>query len=173
MSEQLSAEHLRSLLDYDPLTGDWTWRVDRKTGRGAGRLHIAAGSKAGTLSAEKGYRKIGIDGRRYWAHRLAFLWMTGEWPAQHVDHIDGDGGNDAWQNLRDVSRSVNMQNRRHACADSASGILGVSFNKSRSKWVAQLTTGKQNKGLGYFDTAEAASQAYIAAKREHHPGNTL
>lgn len=169
----LTAEALRELLSYDPATGEWTWLVDLKTGRGAGRVHVIAGSKAGTLSSAKGYRKIGVNGKRYWAHRLAFLWMTGEWPLLHVDHIDGNGGNDAWVNLRDVSQSVNMQNRRRACADSVSGILGVSFNTARKKWVAQIVTGGRNLGLGYFDTPDAASAAYIAAKRDLHEGCTL
>ncbi len=170
---ELTAERLRSLLSYSPDTGAWTWLVDVKTGRGNGRLHMAAGSTAGALASPKGYRKIGIDGRSYWAHRLAFLWMTGEWPAKHVDHIDGDGSNDAWLNLRDVSRSTNMQNMRRARCDSATGVLGVTFNKRRQKWIAQITSGGKNKGLGYFDTADSAHQAYVAAKRIQHEGCTL
>ena len=173
MTFQITQQRLKEVLTYDPCTGHWTWLVDRKTGRGAGRVHIKAGSRAGAIAHANGYRKIGIDGRRYWEHRLVFLWMTGEWPKNHVDHIDGDGGNNAWKNLRDVTRSVNMQNRKHATKSSLTGILGVTFNRNRKKWVAQITINKVPKGLGYFETSEAAHLAYLAAKRQLHQGNTL
>lgn len=136
-------------------------------------MHMKAGARAGAISSAKGYLKIGIDGERYWAHRLAFFWMTGEWPKHHVDHIDGDGGNNAWGNLRDVTRSVNMQNRKRATKDSLTGILGVTFNRRRQKWVAQIALNNTSKGLGYFETADAAHLAYLKAKRQHHQGNTL
>lgn len=173
MNDLLTQERLKEMLSYDPKTGHWTWLVDTKTGRGAGRVHMKAGSQAGAVSHAKGYRKIGIDGQRYLAHRLAFLWMTGEWPKHQVDHIDGDGGNNAWNNLRDVTRSVNMQNRKRATKDSLTGILGVTFNRNRQKWVAQITINNAPKGLGYFETSEAAHHAYLEAKRQLHPGNTL
>lgn len=173
MKAELNQERLRELLTYDPTSGTWSWRVDMKTGRGNGRVHMAAGASAGAVSSAKGYKKIGIDGRRYWAHRLAFLWMTGEWPSSNVDHIDGNGGNDAWANLRDVDHPTNMQNMKRARSDSATGILGVTFNKARQKWVAQITKDKKNIGLGYFDSADAAQAAYITAKRQLHAGNTL
>jgi hypothetical protein len=169
----LTQQRLKEVLHYDPLSGEWTWLADMKTGRGAGRVHIKKGTRAGTVSSAKGYRKIGVDGRRYWAHRLAFLWMTGEWPKHHVDHIDGNGGNDVWTNMRDVPRGVNMQNVRRATVDSLTGILGVTFNRARKKWVAQISINSKSKGLGYFDTADAASAAYLSAKRQLHAGNTL
>lgn len=134
---------------------------------------MAAGSPAGGLSHAKGYRKIGIDGRPYYEHRLAFLWMTGSWPSQHVDHIDGNGGNNAWSNLRDVNRSQNLQNRRSATRTSKTGFLGVTFNRRAKRFAAQISTGGKNIGLGYFDTAIEAHQAYLCAKRQQHEGNTL
>jgi hypothetical protein len=168
----LNQEQLKSVLRYDPMTGLFTWLSDVRTGRGNGRVQIPAGTVAGaTANKTKGYLKIGVNGRRYYAHRLAFLWMTGAWPNLHVDHIDGDGSNNRWANLRDVSRSVNLQNRKAATAKNTNQLLGVTKNHKR--FMAQISTAGCWKYLGTYDTPEQAHEAYIKAKRESHEGNTL
>lgn len=169
MKAPLTPERLKSVLHYDPETGLFTWLVDMKTGRGNGRIHITAGSKAGT--PDRGYTRIGVDGTRYWAHRLAFLWMTGSFPKLHVDHMDGDHSNNKWVNLRDVSHMVNMQNRRKPAAGSAYGLLGVAANHKR--FLAQIVVDKKYIYLGTHDTPLQANAAYLKAKRELHIGNTL
>ena len=100
----LTAERLRELLDYDPLTGEFRWRA-------ATNRHICIGAVAGRVE-KIGYRRIGIDGAIYAAHRLAFLYITGEMPKQ-VDHINGIGMDNRWSNLRQASQiaSNNMFKR--------------------------------------------------------------
>jgi HNH endonuclease len=101
---ELTAERLRELLSYDPTTGQWTWLVTRGS-------TAPAGSIAGTIYSN-GYRYITIDYRRYFSSRLAFLYMTGEWPQHEVDHIDRCSSNDKWDNLRPATRSENNANLR-------------------------------------------------------------
>lgn len=167
----LTAERLRELLLYDAITGNFTWLADMRTGRGKGRVTTVAGSKAGCVCSDRGYQKIGIDGGRYYVHRLAFLWMTGQGPVHHVDHIDGNPRNNAWANLRDVTRFTNLQNRHHSPAGSKLNLLGVTANHKR--FMAQITTNKQYRYLGTFDTALEAHAAYVAAKRQLHEGCSI
>lgn len=169
MKVTLTQERLKSVLHYDQDTGLFTWSVDMKTGRGNGRIHVKAGSKAGT--PDRGYIRIGVDGTRYWAHRLAFLWMTGSFPQLHVDHMDGNHSNNKWGNLRDVSPMVNMQNRHGPTSRSAHGLLGVAANHKR--FMAQIVVDKKYVYLGTHDTPLQANAAYLKAKRELHIGNTL
>lgn len=159
----LSAARLRELLHYNPETGVFTWRVGRKGVR-------CAGAVAGAMNA-RGYWRIGVDNRRYLAQGLAWLYMTGEFPPGDVDHRDGARANNRWANLRGVTRSVNNQNQRRARKDNRAGLLGVSPN--RRKWAASINVDGVKTHLGSFDTPEQAHAAYLAAKREWHPGNML
>lgn len=159
----LTAQRLRELLHYDPETGVFTWRV---ACRGT-----AAGDVAGCV-IDGGYIRITIDKRFHRSHRLAWLYMTGTWPANDIDHIDGNPSNNALANLRDVTRSVNLQNRRAAMGhNTTSGVLGVS--SKRNKWRARIKVDGRHVSLGHFDTIEEAQAAYLEAKRAHHPGNML
>ena len=98
----VSAERLRELLHYDPETGIFRWR-NWRTG--------PAKETAGRPSQR--YLQIQVDGRRYQAHRLAILYVTGVWPPDVVDHIDGDGFNNRIANLRSATKSQNLHNRRN------------------------------------------------------------
>lgn len=160
--DDLSAERLRELLQYDPESGLWTWRFARA---GVPR----AGMPAGCMSRR--YVVIGIDGKLYRAHRLAWLYMTSEWPKNHVDHINGNGADNRWENLRDVSRFVNLQNRHRADVDSSSGVLGVS--KFGSTWKAEIRSLGIRKYLGTFASKEDAHAAYLAAKKAMHPESQI
>jgi hypothetical protein len=160
----LTAERLRELLAYDPMTGTFTWRI--KPCR-----RIVVGSIAGTV--RKGRRSIGVDAKEHFASRLAWLYMTGAWPQGVVDHEDTDPSNDRWLNLRDVTQGVNSQNRRRAHKNSRTGVLGVSLCAQTGRLKAQLQTPAGRIWLGRHDTAEAARAAYLAARRQHLEGNTL
>lgn len=106
-------------------------------------------------------------------HRLAFLYMTGEWPAHQVDHINADRADNKWANLREATISVNAQNRRAALAGSSSGLLGASWDSKHERWKAQIRVNGRTRHLGYFGSPEAAHQAYLMSKRAHHAGCTI
>lgn len=161
---ELTAERLRELLDYDPVMGVFTRRIGR-------RGTSAAGSKVGTMGGN-GYLQAVVDGEQHYAHRLAWLHVTGNWPAAQIDHIDGDKSNNAISNLRDVPQSVNQKNRRHAMStNKSSGLLGVSANRGR--WQATIRIDGKHRFLGRFDTPEKAHEAYLDAKRKYHAGCTI
>ena len=88
----ITQKHLKEILDYNTETGIWTWRVNQ-----ARRIKI--GQRAGTIISD-GHRHIGISGKFYKAHRLAWLYMTGEFPKDEIDHINGVPDDNRWCNLR-------------------------------------------------------------------------
>ena len=150
----LTAERLRELLHYDSDTGVFTWRVDRRGGRKAGDV---TGARHG-----RGYVVIGIDNKLYLAHRLAWLWMTGAWPEDKIDHMDLDRANNRFANLRPATESQNKANaplRR----DNTSGFKGVSWHSAVNRWAAQIHHNKRHYHLGLFDRPEEAHDAYVAA----------
>lgn len=155
-------ERLRELMDYDPGTGHFTHKPGQKWRR--------AGKVAGAIN-NLGYRLIRVDNRLYRAHRLAWLYVHGEWPAGEIDHINGKRDDNRIENLRDVTVSVNQQNRKRAAANGSTGLLGVSTAKARYR--AAIALDGASFYLGSFDTAEEAHEAYLAAKRKMHAGCTL
>lgn len=148
------------LLEYNQDTGHFFWKVS--PGRRA-----KAGSLAGTID-RKGYRRIAVRGHIYKAHRLAWLYVYGIWPGEDIDHINGNRDDNRIANLRDVSRSENLQNQRVAMATSKSGLLGASFDSTNGAWRSQIRTDGVYKFIGYFATAEEAHRAYVEEKRLAH-----
>lgn len=160
-------ERLREVLSYDPETGVFAWRYTGRRGK------PAAGALAGSKDP-RGYVQIRVDGKLYWAHRLAWAHVHGEWPSGEVDHMDSDKGNNRISNLRDGSKSLNMQNLRHPMrSNRSSGLLGAHWFKSANKWKSAITVDGRTRYIGLFDTPEAAHAAYVAAKRQLHAGCTL
>jgi hypothetical protein len=158
----ISVQRLRELLDYDPSTGLFTWRVTHHP-------KCKAGAIAGTKGTAK-YVVVCIDRVLHYAHRLAFLHVMGRPAVGDVDHVDGDTRNNRWANLREGTRGQNMQNRR-PISNNATGFLGVC--KYRGRFAAQITVNGVHQNLGVFDTAEEAHEAYIKSKRSLHEFNTL
>lgn len=152
----LNAARLRELLSYDPETGVFTLRVARGS--------EPAGAVAGHL--ERGYRRISVDGKLYYAHRLAWLYVYGTWPLLHIDHINNTRDDNRISNLRDVSRTVNNQNLKVAQANNKTGVLGVYFHKKANKYQASIMVNGVRKHLGLFASSGDASAAYLEAK--HH-----
>ena len=165
---RLTQERLKAVLDYDSTNGLFNWRVSNN-----GRIRV--GQRAGSLKPPLGYVQIKVDRVLYAAHRLAWLWVHGTFPENHIDHIDGDHANNRLANLRDVPVGINAQNLRRARSNNESTkLLGVSRrNKTRGGFQARIRFEGKEKRLGTFPTAEQAYAAYVAAKRELHPGCTI
>ncbi len=163
---ELSATRLREVLRYDPGTGLFTWLVSPSS-------QVRAGDIAGSLDKRHGYIYIGIDGRLHFAHRLAWLYMTGAWPIRKIDHRNTVKNDNRFDNLRDVTQRVNLQNQIGPRSNSSSGYLGVAWDKARGKWISHIKTDGRQKFLGRFDDPAAAHAAYLSAKRELHEGNML
>jgi hypothetical protein len=160
----LTAARLRELLSYDSDAGLFTRLV---SGRGRGSV---AGNIAGCKNTH-GYIRIGIAGRIYMAHRLAWFYTHGVWPAGDIDHINGEKSDNRLSNLRDVSTSVNMQNQRAAQPRNASGFLGVTRHGSR--FEASIKINGVNRYLGSYGSPQEAHAAYLQEKRRIHPGCTI
>lgn len=163
-----SLADVRRLLSYDPESGVFTRLVS--TG-GA-----AAGSVAGYV-AVRGNRSISVNKKRFAEHRLAWFFMTGEWPKNEIDHIDGNPLNNRFSNLREATSSQNKQNRHKARSDNKHGLIGAYKHcvsaKGVTRWRARIQVDGVVKHIGLFDSAELAQAAYIEAKRQLHPFNTL
>jgi hypothetical protein len=152
----MTPDRARELLDYDPATGVFVWRVDR-TGP----------AKAGTIAGRRdggGYVQISVDGKRYRANRLAWFMQTGAWPASEIDHINGIRTDDRFSNLREVSRAENMKNKRPYKGKQYPGVVLL-----RGKWMARI----QDDYIGVFPTLDAAVNARAAAEaaRGFHPNH--
>lgn len=147
----ISLEALKELMEYDPDAGVFRWLV-RRNSRGG---KIAPGVEAGCDNGH-GYVRIRISGRRYLRSRLAYYWMTGEWP-ELVDHINGDKADDRWCNLRLADKSTNAINS-NIRVDNTAGAKGV-YKTRTGKWAAQIQKNGVNRHLGTFDTMEEAASA--------------
>jgi hypothetical protein len=158
----LTIERLKDLLHYDPETGIFTWKVAR-SGTSIGQI---AGSTNGD-----GYDQTQIDSVAHKNHRLAWFYMTGEWPEHTIDHIDCDRRNNRFANLRHATRVENMQNQRTAHSNNSSGFLGVS--PFRGKFVAHIKVNGKRIYLGEFKDPKTAHDAYLTAKRNLHSFCTL
>lgn len=161
----LTQKILKELFNYDPEAGIFT------RARNVGR-RVKAGDVLQSMDCE-GYLRVGIGRKGYKLHRLAWLYVYGYLPEMDVDHINGVKHDNRIANLRLATLSENMQNRKTAQVNNASGYLGVHWHKRTSKFRANIQYNGKVKYIGRFDTAEEASVAYIAAKRQLHPYSTL
>ncbi len=158
--EIITQARLKELLHYDPFTGIFTWKV-AKGGR------AKAGSVAGCLSSiSRGYIQIRIDGTRYLAHRLAFLYMLGRWPKDDVLHTDGRTTDNRWHMLGEGTRSENLKDKQIAL-NNTSGTTGVCWAKKEQRWRARIMVSHKEIILGYFLSKESAIAARKEAEREH------
>lgn len=155
----INQEELKELLHYDPLTG-----VFIRLRKVANRDTI--GEVVGHVSA-KGYVIIKIHQKAYKAHRLAILYMTGEFPIALVDHLNGVKHDNAWFNLREATALQNNYNKTIS-AHNKTGYVGVCHHKDRYR--ADIRVGGKNVYLGLFATAEAASEAYETVAVQLHEG---
>ncbi len=167
--KSISQEFLKSILRYEPITGDFFWLVDHKNS-------MRAGDSAGTLDKSTGYLRIGIDGVQYRANRLAWLYMKGVWPLGHIDHEDRIRTNNIWTNLREVSPSGNSRNQKLRSTNT-SRVMGVQYynpkHKTSKPWLAHICVAGKYKHIGYFADWFDAVCARKSAEVTHnyHPNH--
>lgn len=160
--KKICINKLKELLDYNPETGIFTWKVREDDPQWSGHY---AGKIAG--SKVKKYIRVAIDDTAYAAHRLAWAIHYGVWPVSILDHINGDGFDNRIENLREASFAQNAANA-HRTKLPASGYRGVYRYKKTDKWKAEISYENERHYLGVFDTKEEAHQAYLRASAEIH-----
>lgn len=161
----MNQERLRKLLDYDPTTGLFVWKSRNNMAQWSSKH---AGKIAGT-NMTNGYIGLSMMGKRFYAHRLAWFYVHGEWPVE-VDHINGDRKDNRISNLRSCTRAENCQNDKLRTTNK-SGYPGVSWHKQMGKWAATITINLKHKSLGLYQCKEDAFEAYKKAKLELHTFN--
>ena len=155
-------EQVCAIIEYDPETGLFRWKV-----------HQGGRRKKGWFDGteEHGYRAISVCGSIQRAHRIAWLLMTKSWPLNEIDHRDCNRANNRWKNLRDVKHLLNSHNQHKASRNSKTRVLGVTIGKSRkSPYIASIRVNGKRLHLGSYGTIESAGDAYLSAKRQLHPG---
>ena len=162
MNRDISQKRLMEVLEYFPDTGVFVWK--KRIGS------VSAGDIARNVS-DKGYVKIKVDKKTYSAHRLAFLYMTGRLPTEHVDHINGNRSDFRWENLREATQGQNNQNLTRCRVDSKTGFIGVS--KLGDRYRARISLNGKRVSVGMADSAIGAHRLYLEAKRKIHPFCTI
>lgn len=165
MNCKLTHSRLLQSLRYEPESGNFFWLVSPAK-------NVKAGAQAGCVKGT-GYVLIAFDKEQFLGHRLAWFYVHGEWPVQHIDHINGNRADNQIGNLRLATVAENMQNQRGPARGNITGFLGVSPNPKRSAFRAGIRVDGLKKHLGTFTTPELAHQAYVEAKRQFHPRGTL
>jgi hypothetical protein len=158
---EMTQDYLKLIMEYDPDSGTMRWLVSRS-------WQSPAGKEAGRLRSD-GYRHVKIDSKMYLIHRLIWLYITGRFPLDHIDHINRDRSDNRISNLRECSRSQNGANRPNQVNNAAKtkGVYLANWGGGKTKWKAQIyitdDDGKKKMFyLGGFDTKEAAHAAYCA-----------
>lgn len=159
----ITQERLKSLLTYDPDTGEFRWRAQPSN-------RVRIGDVAGCPDRHE-YVVIRLDGVLHKAHRLAWLYIYGTLPEKNLDHINQIPADNRIANLREADQYENNQNRRVQFS-SRSGVTGVSWNKVHSLWQARIYERGKCVSLGYHKTKDAAIRARAAAEREIYPFRT-
>lgn len=154
-------DDLRSVLGYDPITGQFTWLPGTRN----------AGKSAGSLHKVLGYIEITHKSTRYYAHRLAWFMCYGSCP-EFIDHINGNRADNRIDNLRSVVKQENHYNMK-CYSTSRTQVTGVIFHKQSSKWRASITVDKKTIELGHFDDFVDAVMARKTAEQHHgyHPNH--
>lgn len=156
----LTQARLKELFAYNPETGDFVVAKNRKGS--AKKVGAILGSKT-----KAGYLEADIDGKRYLLHRLAYLYMTGEFPKNYIDHCNRNKMDNRWENLREATQQENMQNDIKPRSHGSLQCRGV--YKYGERFRAKIVCNKKQIHLGTFETLKEASNAYLLAKSKFHP----
>lgn len=174
--KEITSRYLKECLSYYPDTGEFYWRTRPrshfKTKRGWRCFNSQkSGMLAGNLNSQ-GYVQIYLNGRLHQAHRLAWVYMYGDWPSKGIDHINQIRDDNRINNLRDAAQSENVKNAAMR-VDNTSGHTGVYWNKEMKKWKASIASEGKQHHIGYFNEIE---DAIIARKKaetrfDFHPNH--
>lgn len=175
----LTYDQVSQILKYDPETGKLFWlprppelfldgtgkhnSAERNAGRWNGRF---AGKEAFTAVTQNGYKFGRIFDQGHYAHRIAWLLATKEWPVTGIDHIDGDRANNRLANLREADAAENMKNQK-LHAGNVSGAHGVTWCKPLNKWQAFIKVKGAPQFLGYYHDLTEAVAVRKSAETEH------
>lgn len=143
---------LRAKVTYDTSTGNIT---DNITGK------VLGGNTA------NGYKSIGLFGKRYLQHRIAWLLVTGSWPEHQIDHINGDRSDNRWVNLRQCTNALNNQNFKKLRCTNTSGHRNVFAHKGA--WMVQLKLDGKAVYIGRFADKDEAIKEAARARKEMMP----
>ena len=155
----ITYEYLKSILEYNPNTGDWTWLIDRGK-------KIKKGQKAGS-KMKNNYWQIHINKKNYYSHILAWFYITKKWPEKDIDHKNTIRNDNRWENLREASQSQNSGNQKISI-NNTSGYKGVTWRKNIKKWNAQIIKNKKKFHLGYYSCPIEAAKTYDKKAIELH-----
>ena len=170
----LTQNELKQIIHYDPDTGAVTWKhrpVEffkrqrdcnawnaRYAGKVAGRIY--------QFDSGKSYRQLTLFGKTKREHRLIWLYMTGSEPTDQIDHDNGDGTDNRWDNLSDITGFQNNRNKRKP-SDNTSGVVGVYWDKHYNKWLASLNCDGKRFNLGRYTEWFDAVCARKSAENNH------
>jgi hypothetical protein len=157
-NSEITQAALKEKIHYDPETGIFRWLVNRTNG-------VKAGDLAAT-SRQNGYAVMCFANKTYKAHRLAWLYMTGEFPPEYIDHINCEKSDNRWSNLRMASNSENQRNRTGT--GSNCGAKNVTFLPKRNKFQVSLKVAGKEKFIGYYDDFELADLVAHEAREKFH-----
>ena len=155
----MTQDELKQILFYCAITGHFTWLVSNSNS-------VTVGTRAGTPK-KPGYRQVKINNKRYYEHRLAWLYHYGYLPTKQIDHINGDRSDNRITNLREATPAENSQNKGKNKTNT-SGYTGVSLDKVSGKLRAQIQKDGKKIFLGLFNTPEEGHEAYLKAKAKLH-----
>lgn len=158
MKNEITASEVRKVFSYDPDTGDFRNRVDRRKAK--------KGEIAGVLHPD-GYRRICYRKRNYGVHRLIWLYVYGQMPSQHIDHINGQTADNRITNLRLASAAENHWNMGKAKINT-SGFKNVFWSKKDKKWFVSVTKERKRHYITGFQTAAEANEAAITLREKLH-----
>lgn len=153
-------------LAYDPDTGAVAWKKKPFRSDGKPNNRVRIGEIAGCIDPSTGYRKLGFMGRNWYAHRIAWLLQTGEFP-ETIDHVNGDVHDNRWVNLRAATQGENTRNQRIR-PNNTSGHVGVSWCRRDGRWYAYIRVDKRSISLGRYDTIDDAILARRNGELKYH-----
>ncbi len=155
LARMMNHKFVRELFDYCPQTGDLVWKIAHGPSN-----RIPAGTVAGSLSRGT-HLTVRIGGKNYYCHRLIWLWMTGAWPVEEIDHKNRDGCDNRWSNLRQARHGENQMN----CGlrtDNTSGVKGVWWLQRQQRWEVRIG----RRYVGKYKTFAPAKAAYQKASKD-------